>query len=270
MKELIVIALPIGNPADLSERAKTKLLKVDGILAEDTRKFNDFCKWAQLHLKADVKSFHAADEREVDLKKLLDSLEGSWALVSDAGTPAINDPGSNLVKVARQQKIKVSALPGPSALTLALQLTGGFGNPITFLGFPPKKVKKDFFEKHLASKTLLFFESRHNVEATLETLASSSLKNHRMVCLREMTKEHEEYFEGTIGEQLDFIKKKIAADKVGELTYVMESPGTVETVSKVMPEDLLELRKASPTQAAKIFSKLTGITRDEAYDLLSK
>lgn len=266
--ELLVIALPIGNAEDLSARAKKTLLSVDGVLAEDTRKFKDFCRWAGLSLSCEVQSFDANTEREIDPQKFFEKLSGKWALVSDAGTPAINDPGSWIVKAARHHKIKITALPGASALTLALQMTGGFGNPISFLGFTPKKVKKDFFENFASSKTLVFFESKHNVLATLNTLQDSLYKDAHLYCLREMTKEHEEFFEGRIEDHVAFFKEKLEKDQVGELTFVLEGLGRESTGVELDPQLLVELRSASPPQAAKILAKLSGLSRDEAYTLL--
>lgn len=268
--ELLVVALPIGNAEDLSARAKKALLSVDGVLAEDTRKFKEFCKWAGLTLSCEVHSFDSNTEREIDAQKFFGKLTGKWALVSDAGTPAINDPGSWIVKSARHHKVKVTSLPGASALTLAIQMTGGFGNPISFLGFTPKKVKKEFFENFASSKTLVFFESKHNVLATLNTLQGSLYKDAQLYCLREMTKEHEEFFEGRIEDHIAFFKQKLEKDQVGELTFVLEGLGRESTGVEIDPKQLVELRKASPTQAAKIVAHLSGLSRDEAYKILTE
>ncbi|MEZ4814629.1 MAG: SAM-dependent methyltransferase [Bdellovibrionota bacterium] len=269
LKELIVVALPIGNAEDMSFRVKKALQVVDGVLAEDTRKFRDFCRWAGLDLSCEIQSFDSNKERDADYQKLFEKLNGRWALVTDAGTPAVNDPGSWIVKSARHHKIKVTALPGASALTLALQMTGGFGNPTSFLGFTPKKVKKDFFEEHCASKTLIFFESKHNVLSTLEALSESHLKDAKIICLREMTKEHEEYIQGNVAELKAFFEEKLKSEQVGELTFVVEGLGKASTSSQVEASDLVEFRKASPSQAAKLLAKLSGLSRDEAYELLS-
>lgn len=268
LKELVVIALPIGNAQDLTLRALAALKSVDGILAEDTRKFKEFCRWAGIELNCPVQSYDAHSEREINTKKLFEKLSGKWALVSDAGTPAVNDPGSQIVKDARALGVVLSALPGASALTLALQISGGFGNPVTFLGFTPKKVKKDFFEKFLGSKTIVFFESKHNVMATLETLKESQYKNSKLVCLREMTKEHEEYFEGSLEEHIQYFEKKLKKDQVGELTFVLEGSESESLPSQIALNMLVEFRAAGPSQAAKILSKLCSVSREEAYELL--
>lgn len=268
MDELLVVALPIGNAEDLTFRAKKALKEVDGVLAEDTRKFKDFCRWAGLTLACEAQSFDANIERETDHKKIFEKLKGRWALVTDAGTPAVNDPGSALLKSARHLGIKVSALPGVSALTLAVQMTGGFGNPLTFLGYTPKKVKKDFFENFASSKTLVFFETKHNVLSTLKTLDESRYKESKLICLREMTKEHEEYFEGTVGDHQKFFETKLEKDQVGELTFVLEGLGQENASNALDVNSLVELRNASPTQAAKILAKLSGLSRDEAYERL--
>lgn len=269
LSELTLVALPIGNVEDISARAIKTLKKVDGVLAEDTRKFKDFCRMAGLELAAEIKSFDSYAEREGEIAKLFEKLKGHWALVSDAGTPGINDPGAQLVKWARHHHVKVSALPGPSALTLALQLSGAFGNPIIFLGFSPKKCKASFFENHSNAKTIVFFETKHNVLHTLQELSESKFKNSKLICLREMTKSHEDYFEGNILDHLQYFKNKIEEDKVGELSFVLEGPGESHSAdTNVLPEDLVAFREAPPSQAAKILSKLCRLSRDEAYNLL--
>ena len=275
LRELFVVALPIGNTGDLSPRARKILESVDGVLAEDTRKFREFCRFAGVTPSAQLEAFPAQTERESDYSKLFEKLKGEkWALVSDAGTPAVNDPGSWIIKNARHLGIEVKAIPGPSALTLALQWSGGFGNPVVFLGFPPKKVKKDFFEDHLKSKTLIFFDSKHNVLSTLDVLLESSFQDSKICCLRELTKEHEEYFEGNLLDLKKLLTDKINKEQVGELTFVLESPAgktsLSESATSATLEELLELRAASPSKAAKIIAQLTGLSRDQAYEALLK
>jgi 16S rRNA (cytidine1402-2'-O)-methyltransferase len=270
LHELIVVALPIGNVEDLSPRARNIIESCDGVLAEDTRKFKEFCSHAGIKLSVKVESFNSIQEREADSLKLFKQLEGTWILVSDAGTPGVNDPGSVIIKGARHHGIKVGAIPGPSALTMAIQYTGGYGLPAVFLGFPPKKTKKDFFEAHLSARTLVFFLSTHEVLSVLKELQESEyFKNANLFILRELTKTHEEILEGKVLELFKELSLRKEANKpLGEMTLVLESPGIVAKNTALTPQDLLEIRLAPPSEAARKIAKLSGISREEAYTML--
>lgn len=271
ISELVVVALPIGNTEDLSFRARKFLERANGILAEDTRKFKEFMRYAGLNLQTPIVSLPSFTEKSLDYSDFFKKLEGkSWALVSDAGTPAVSDPGSWIIRAANLQGIKVSALPGPSALTLALQITGGFGLPVSFLGFPPKKQKKEFFETCAASRTLVFFESKHQILNTLEILSEGIYQNSKVFVLRELTKDHEEIIQGTAAELAKVFAERIGKnDPLGELTLVLESQGVGNSKEfKMSPQDLVTFKNSKPSEAAKFLSKMTGITRESAYTLL--
>ena len=267
MKELILVALPIGNVSDLSPRARETLESVDGVLAEDTRKYKDFKKWANLKNDSKVVSFPSFTEKEVNLSKFLDSLEGDrWALVSDAGTPGISDPGAYVLRAARTKKIAVKAIPGPSALSLSLQITGGYGLPVVFAGFAPKKNKKDFFSSLKFAKTFLYFDSKHEVLDTLQYLVSENLGNQKITMLRELTKTHEEVLELSVSDLLKELTRRLSTQEpIGELSFVIEGLGEDNKTIKLNLEDLLEIRNSSGSTAAKLFSKISGVSRDEAY-----
>ena len=269
MKELTILALPIGNIKDLSLRAKEVLQNCQGVLAEDTRRFKDFLRMAEINSSAKILPFPSFTEQSVNLPQFLDSLtEEKWILVSDAGTPGVSDPGSMLIKAARMKNIRVEAVPGPSALTLALQMTGGFGLPVVFAGFAPKKNKKEFFSQLEMSKTFIYFDSKHDVLSTLEYLCEQKKGQKRLVVLRELTKTHEEILDSTVQELLEEFQKRFAGNQpLGELTFMLEGEGK-EAQMAVSTDDLLALRNNSASQAAKVLAKLSGISREEAYDLL--
>jgi 16S rRNA (cytidine1402-2'-O)-methyltransferase len=272
IEELISIALPIGNSEDLSFHARKTLENVEGVLAEDTRKFKDFLRASGLKVSCEVYALPAFEEKETDYSSFFKKLKGRrWAFVSDAGTPGVSDPGAWLMKAARIQKIRVRAIPGVSALSMALQLTGGFGLPVCFLGFAPKKNKEDFFKKADTAKSIVFFESKHEIVSCLKTLVLLYPES-KLNILREMTKEYEEFMEGTAAELLAVFEKRVAAhDPIGELTLVLEGKkAEVASLQSLSAEELIEFRAATPTQAAKMLAKFTGQSKDKAYELLSK
>jgi 16S rRNA (cytidine1402-2'-O)-methyltransferase len=272
IEELLSVALPIGNPEDLSFHARKVFEGVDGVLAEDTRKFKEFVRSAGLKIACDVQGLPAFEEKETDYSSFFKKLKGRrWAFVSDAGTPAVSDPGAWLMKAARVQNIKIRAIPGVSALSMSLQLTGGFGLPVCFLGFAPKKNKEDFFKKAAEAKTIIFFESKHEIVSCLKTLILLH-PDSKLYVLREMTKEYEEFMEGTAQELLPIFEKRTAADEpIGELTLVLEGKkNEILSSQSISAEELVEFRSATPTQAAKMLAKFTGESKDKAYERLSK
>ena len=272
IEELISIALPIGNSEDLSFHARKTLENVEGVLAEDTRKFKDFLRASGLKVSCEVYALPAFEEKETDYSSFFKKLKGRrWAFVSDAGTPGVSDPGVWIMKAARIQRIRVRAIPGVSALSMALQLTGGFGLPVCFLGFAPKKNKEDFFKKAASAKSIIFFESKHEIVSCLKTLVLLFPES-KLNILREMTKEYEEFMEGTAAELLPIFEKRVAAqDPIGELTLVLEGRGAeLSALQGLSAEELIEFRSAAPTQAAKMLGKFTGLSKDKAYEMLSK
>lgn len=272
IEELLSVALPIGNPEDLSFHARKVLENVEGVLAEDSRKFKDFLRSAGLKVSCEIQGLPAFEEKETNYSSFFKKLKGRrWAFVSDAGTPAVSDPGVWLMKAARVQNIKIRAIPGVSALSMALQLTGGFGLPVSFLGFPPKKNKEDFFKKAGVAKTIVFFESKHEIVSCLKTLCVL-FPHSKLFILREMTKDFEEFLEGTASELLNTFEKRIEAhEPIGELTLVLEGSDEEPSSLKVIsPEELVEFRSATPTQAAKMLAKFTGESKEKAYERLSK
>ncbi len=201
---LYIVATPIGNLSDITIRAIETLKNVDAIYAEDTRVLR---KLADKHeILTPLKIYHEHSKENV-YQKILASLESGQniALVSDAGTPGISDPGTKLVSYIRESNpdIKVIPIPGASALVSALSVSGLGGDSFTFLGFPPHKKGRETFFKNLASievRPVVMYESTHRLGKALSSIAKEMGEGQRLVVAKEITKMHEEIFWGTAGE----------------------------------------------------------------------
>lgn len=218
---LRIVATPIGNLGDLSARAREALATADLVACEDTRRTGRLL--AHLGLEAKLVSLHEHNERR-RLPRLLDELEdgATIALVSDAGTPLVSDPGFVLAREVLAAGLPVEAIPGPSALLAALVLSGLPPHPFTFAGFPPPKrgKRRTFFERFAPlDHTLVFYLSPHRLEAEL-TDAHEILGDRPAALARELTKLHEEVLRGTLGELTTAIAERGGSLK-GELTLVV-------------------------------------------------
>ena len=205
---LFVVATPIGNLEDISLRAINTLKEVDVIVAEDTRITGRLLK--KYDIKKSLTSFHIRNEaRKVD--KIINYLnEGkSVALVSDAGTPCISDPGYLLVNKARNQKIEVLSIPGPSSTTAALSISGLPSEKFYFEGFLPKKKGKQKRIEYLSQldSTVVLFESPYRLIKTLEKLLAVMGNRHISVC-KEISKINEDVFFGKMEDVISDLKEK--------------------------------------------------------------
>jgi len=266
MPVLYVVATPIGNLEDISLRALRILRTVKLIAAEDTRKTRRLLN--AYDIKTPMTSYHEHNKWS-KLEYLLPFLSGTGdiALVSDAGTPGISDPGHELIVAAAQRGIPVVAIPGPSAVITALAISTLPTDRFAYFGFLPRSSN----DRQLALKTLgevnetfIILEAPHRLRATLQDMIST-LGDRRLVICRELTKIHEEVFRGNITEALEHFK-----EPRGEFTLVIESRQNVSTLP-APPENieqrLRELRQAGLTakEAIPRISKETGITRRELY-----
>ena len=212
MSTLYIVGTPIGNMEDITIRALKVLNEVDLILCEDTRVTR---KLLDRHgIQKQTMSYHAHSTLS-KVSEIIESLKAgkNIALVSDAGTPAISDPGSELVRMVRAElaellksgDLKIVAIPGPSALTSALSVAGIPCADFVFLGFlPHKKGRETLFKEIIENhRTTVFYESPHRIMKTLESLQSKGLEKRVTVC-RELTKIFEEVVSGTITEVRDY------------------------------------------------------------------
>lgn len=207
---LYVVATPIGNLEDITFRAIRILKEVDYILCEDTRTTKNLLDRYDIHTKTMSYHAHSTDSRESSILNLLRGGK-NLALVSDAGTPCISDPGVLLVSNIRKEfgnEASVVPIPGPSALISALSAGGISSADFIFLGFLPHKKGREtlFKEISLSKRVIVFYESTHRILKTLSSLHKYS-PNHKVVIARELTKQFEEFITGEPKEILDYFDK---------------------------------------------------------------
>lgn len=267
--QLWVVATPLGNPGDLSPRAKDILENVDTVLAEDTRRAGLMCQRCGVKPKR-FAIFHDHNE-EKRVPELLEKFENgeSMALISDAGLPLMADPGYRLVRACRQAGISVSVVPGPSAPVTALAGSGIAPQPFAFLGFLPRSagdIVKTLSPFANLPLTLVFFERKDRVKKTLET--AFQVFGEREVCVaRELTKTHEEYLLFPLSQWASL------EELLGELTVIIGPP---ISFIRTPEHDVLALLSSeasganSPRALAKcVHKQVHGWTSQEIYTLLA-
>lgn len=261
---LYLIATPIGNLADFSERAIDALGKCDYILCEDTRHSRILLD--RYKISTPLKSFHSFNEAQMEDLVIRDlQMDKAIALISDAGTPLISDPGHGLVCRCRQEGISVTAIPGPCALIQALVLSGFPAHLFQFIGFLPKK------EKELQSAlgkalfypgTTIAYESPHRIEGTLQMLEKIAPQR-TIAVARELTKLHEEVLIGTP----TALSKRLTPR--GEMVLLI-SPSAEDLLSQdlTLHELVFMLEKdlhLSKKEAIKMAAELRGLSKKDVY-----
>lgn len=268
---LEVVATPIGNLQDLSERARATLERADVIAAEDTR--HTLTLLQHIGVSRPLLSLHAHNEAQ-RVPEIIARLEAGdvVALVSDAGTPLLSDPGFGLVREAAAAGIDVGVIPGPSAITAALAVAGLPTDRFCFEGFLSAhgRERRTRLES-LASetRTLVFFEAPHRIAETLEALAEVFGVERRAVVARELTKLHETIYRGTLAQLIERSRSDENFQR-GEITLVIEGAKTsnVEFDEALLRKTLTVLLKELPTgKAASVAAQLTGVKRNDAYAL---
>lgn len=264
MPTLYLVPTPIGNLEDVTLRALRVLREVDLIAAEDTRVTRKLL--SRYEIGTPLTSFHQHSRREKVgdlLERLVDS---DIALVSDAGTPTINDPGQDLVSAATEAGFDVVALPGASAVTTALAASGVEGDGFVYVGFLPRERSRRV--ELLSSlkgerRTLVTFETPHRLAAALRDILET-LGDRRIAVCREMTKLHEEIYRGTVTDAIaHFVKPR------GEFTLVIEGASAVQAPQS--DADLDELlagskgRGMTARDAIAEVGAITGVSRRELY-----
>lgn len=217
---LYLVATPIGNLGDMSLRAIEVLRSVDLIASEDTRKTSILLNHYDIHKPQ--KSYHAFNEKKVVPILVQQLLEGqSIAVVTSAGTPVISDPGYSLVRAAIENEIQVSAIPGPSAVVMALTLSGLPAHSFTYKGFPPRKsgARQRFIAEDVDSPhTQVFYESPYRILAFLED-ALTVLGDRQAAVGNDLTKKFEAIMRGSLSELIEQLKTEPPR---GEYTVVIE------------------------------------------------
>ncbi|HNT29675.1 MAG TPA: 16S rRNA (cytidine(1402)-2'-O)-methyltransferase [bacterium] len=215
---LYIVSTPIGNLEDISPRAIETLKSVHTILAEDTRHTRKLCSHYDIHTPLVSFHAHSSSDKAQSIIELLK--EQDVALVSDAGTPGISDPGAELISKAIEAGITVSPIPGASAVTAALICTGFDLSRFVFLGYLPQKAGKQqkLIEKNLLRRCpIIMYESPHRIIKTLENL-EPQLQRKQLVIARELTKKFEEFIRGDYSQVMSQIKKNPPR---GEMTVII-------------------------------------------------
>ncbi len=259
---LYLVATPIGNLADITLRALETLKNVDLILCEDTRQSGILLK--KYGIETPMKSFHKFSEKKLEDAIVRDLQAGKKiALISDAGTPGINDPGQKLVERCQREDLKVTSLPGPSAPILALTLAGFVFERFQFVGFLPKKAgerKKVLLDAFFYPGVTVCFESPRRIHKTLEEIAKWGPEQ-EVAVVREMTKVYEEIMRGKA-------KRFLASEIRGEVVLVIEGHKKWE-VTMPPKEHVSQLQKEydlTKQEAIKLSAQLRGVSKKKMYD----
>jgi 16S rRNA (cytidine1402-2'-O)-methyltransferase len=270
---LILAAIPLGNPADASTNLREAIVNAKFIAAEDSRKFSRLCSDLGITYSAKVISFFEGNEIE-RLDELVAILESGSDLlvVTDAGMPGISDPGYRLARAAVEKNIKIKVLPGPSAVTTALLLSGLPSDRFCFEGFAPRTsgARKTWFE-NLANetRTIIMFEAPHRLPESLADAVTVFGPSRQGAICREMTKTYEEVIRGDLGTLHNWAA---ATEILGEITLVIAGfdPDSrqfteADLIAEVLKQEAAGIsRKEAITEVARI----TGRAKREVFDAM--
>ncbi|GAA4259947.1 16S rRNA (cytidine(1402)-2'-O)-methyltransferase [Dietzia aurantiaca] len=236
---VVLAATPIGNPGDASGRLRQLLETADVVAAEDTRRLRSLAAALEVAIGGRVMSFYEHNEAG-RVPQLLDRVRAGdvVAVVTDAGMPAVSDPGYSLVAACIEDGLPVTCLPGPSAVTTALVLSGLPVDRFCFDGFPPRRAgRRRTWLARLAAeeRTCVFFESTHRLADTLAEAAEVLGPDRRAAVCRELTKTYEEVLRGTLAE----LAERTADGVLGEIVVVLEGADAADTEASL--DDLVEI-----------------------------
>jgi 16S rRNA (cytidine1402-2'-O)-methyltransferase len=275
---LIVAAAPLGQPADASPRLAGALAAAPLIAAEDTRRVLRLARVLGVRLTGRLVSYHNAVDQD-KVAELMAALAAGTdvLLIADAGMPGVSDPGYRLVGAAAEAGIAVTVLPGPSAVTAALAVAGLPTDRFCFEGFPPRGTgarERRFTELAAEPRTMVFFESRRRVAATLGELAAAFGPDRQAVACRELTKTHEEVARGTLTELAAWAERGV----LGEITLVVAGaparalqhpgqPGWAASVAAAVAEVSARQAAGMPRkQAIAAVAAESGLPKREVYN----
>ena len=267
---LYVIATPIGNRADMGERAISVLKQVDLIAAEDTRHSKILMQ--HFSIATPMQAYHDHNEEQATPKLIQRLLAGeNIALISDAGTPLLSDPGYRLVKAAHESAIKVSPVPGACAAIAALSVSGLATDRFMFAGFPPHKqgARQNFYrEFEFQPATLVFYESSHRIVASVNDMLQVYGGSRRVVLAREITKLFETVHSADLAELLEWLQADKNQQK-GEFVLIVQ--GSDQQMSQqsaeLVPVLKVLLEELPVKQASQMAAKITGIKKNQVYKL---
>jgi 16S rRNA (cytidine1402-2'-O)-methyltransferase len=266
---LYVVATPIGNVTDITLRALHLLSIADVVACEDTRKTGALL--TRFGLSRPMLAAHMHNEREVAEKLITRLLGGERvALVSDAGTPGVSDPGARIVDAVRAAGLRVLPLPGPSAAIAALSASGLVNDRFNFVGFLPAKSKQreaELAQLVTSSATQVFYEAPHRIVDCVEALAAAFEPTRQVVFARELTKMFEEVHRCTIGEALAWVKADANRER-GEFVVLVEGAVEAGDAADAEAERILNilLTECSVKQAANLAAQITGRKKNALYE----
>lgn len=273
MSRLYIVSTPIGNLADITYRAVTVLGSVDRILAEDTRRTSILLR--HYGISTPLFSAHAHNEaaRAAQLVEWLNAGE-EVAIVSDAGTPLLSDPGARIVQRVLEAGHEVAPVPGASALLAALVGSGLDPEPFTFFGFTPRSggARSARLEEIAAlGHTAVLYEAPGRVARLLSDLLERCSADRRVVVARELTKLHETFFRGTLAEAVAYYDREPAR---GEVVVLVEGAGEEEVEGESQVESAYELARellsggGRPSAVARELARRFGLARNRAYEIV--
>ena len=268
---LTVAAVPIGDPADASARLGPALAAAGLIAAEDTRRLRRLATALGVRLTGRVVSYYDDVEARRVPGLLAELAAGEDVLlVTDAGLPGVSDPGYRLIAAAAQAGIRVTVLPGPSAVTTALVVSGLPGDRFVFEGFPSRRRgerERRFAELAAERRTLIFFESPRRIGQTLGELAAAFGADRPAAVCRELTKTHEEVLRGTLGE----LAGQLSDGTLGEVTLVVAGAPAGQDGPAALAEAVAQVRMdvqggATTKDAVAAVAAATGLRRRDLYN----
>ena len=267
--KLYIIATPIGNLGDITMRAVDILKNVDLVLAEDTRHSKKL--FAHYEIETSLRAFHEHNEKDKTEAIINEISSGKLiAMISDAGTPLISDPGYHLVSQAKKAGINVIPIPGPSALITALSSSGLASNSFTFFGFLPSKqvARIKFLQTKInLDETIIFYESPKRILSTLEDMLDV-FGGSREVCLaKAITKSFETILTDKLPHLIDYLEADASHQK-GEFVILVSTADKIDSIEserqldKILPILCAEM---GASKAAKLAAKITGIDKKHCY-----
>ena len=269
---LYIIATPIGNLDDISTRAIATLQEVDRIAAEDTRHSKSLLE--RYAINTPVCAYHEHNESKFTIKLIEQLLAGqNIALISDAGTPLINDPGYKLVAAAHDNNIRVIPIPGPSAIITALSVAGLATDRFIFAGYPPAKIeaRKKYLQDYcFETRTLVFYEAPHRIVELIHTMLEIFGPDRRITIARELTKQ----FEQIVRDTIHGIALKLDAETIkikGEFVIIVAGSAEQQTSDdEALRINQIIATELPPKKAAELTARITGKKKNEIYQLALK
>lgn len=265
---LYIVATPIGNLEDMSQRAVNTLKSVDVILAEDTR--HSLPLLTILGISKPLHALHSHNEHEKSSSILLSLKSGkSFALISDAGTPLISDPGYTLVKLARDEGIKIVPIPGPCALTTALCAAGVPCDEFLFVGFLPAKKQARLTKLSSLSRleyTIVLYESTHRILETIKAVSDVYGKHYEFVLAKELTKTFEHFIYSSSPNIQEWLLKDLSRIK-GEFVLILPAQEMIKSEEEDKQLLLLLLKELPLKKAVSLACTLSTTNKNTLYKL---